>query len=85
MAEVTPESAGGMLRQACRSAGLDASGVELLRLASNAVFRLVSAPVVAWEGDSLPELERAMRVARWLTAEGFPRCGGGRSGTAPWS
>jgi aminoglycoside phosphotransferase (APT) family kinase protein len=73
--EFTPESAGTVLREACAAAGLEASGAELLRLGSNAVYRLASAPVVvriARDSRSLPEMSRAVRVARWLTEESFP-------------
>lgn len=71
----TAEVAGAVLREACRGAGLDASGAELLRLGSNAVYRLASSPVVvriAADPGVLPEMERAVRVARWLDVERFP-------------
>ncbi|NJQ00833.1 phosphotransferase enzyme family protein [Streptomyces zingiberis] len=71
----TEETAGAALRSACESAGLDAAGAELLRLGSNAVYRLVASPVIvriARDRDSLEEMERAVRVARWLAEEDFP-------------
>lgn len=71
----TPESAAAVLEEACRSAGLDPSGAELLRLGSNAVYRLAGVPVIvrtARDTGELPEAERVVRVARWLAAEGFP-------------
>jgi aminoglycoside phosphotransferase len=47
----------------------------LLRLGSNAVYHLADRPVIvrisAARGD-LAEMERAVRVARWLEGEGFP-------------
>ncbi|MEU1465592.1 aminoglycoside phosphotransferase family protein [Streptomyces sp. NPDC005727] len=71
-------TAGGtapVLRDACRSAGLDPAGAELLRLGSNAVYRLVSEPVIvriARDPAVLPEMERAVDVARWLEQSNFP-------------
>ncbi|GDY56648.1 hypothetical protein SVIO_072710 [Streptomyces violaceusniger] len=49
-------------------------GAELVRLGSHAVYRL-GAPVIvriARDPDSLEEMERAVRVARWLESEDFP-------------
>ncbi|MDF4253424.1 aminoglycoside phosphotransferase family protein [Streptomyces sp. WMMB303] len=74
-AEFTAESAGAVLGEACRSAGLDPTGAELLRLGSNAVYRLSTAPVVvriARDTDALDEMQRAVGVARWLETEDFP-------------
>ncbi|UNS98974.1 aminoglycoside phosphotransferase family protein [Streptomyces tubbatahanensis] len=74
-AEFTAESAGAVLTEACHSAGLDATGAELLRLGSNAVYRLASAPVVvriARDSDALESMQRAVGVARWLETEDFP-------------
>lgn len=74
-AELTAESAGAALREACEASGLDSSGAELVRLGSHAVYRLGSAPVIvriARDPGSLKEMERAVRVARWLEAEDFP-------------
>ncbi|WP_225849305.1 aminoglycoside phosphotransferase family protein, partial [Streptomyces sp. HPF1205] len=71
----TAEAAGAVLREACATAGLDASGTELVRLGSNAVYRLAARPVVvriARDPDALAEMERAVRVARWLEEERFP-------------
>jgi aminoglycoside phosphotransferase len=73
--EFTPEIARAVLREACAAAGLEVFGAELLRLGSSAVYRLASAPVVvriARDSRSLPELSRAVRVARWLAEESFP-------------
>lgn len=39
--EFTAETARAMLHEACASAGLDPTGAELLRIGSNAVYRLV--------------------------------------------
>ncbi|MEU4686457.1 phosphotransferase enzyme family protein [Streptomyces xinghaiensis] len=73
--EFTEESAGAALRAACESADLDPAGAELLRLGSNAVYRLATAPVIvriARDRDGLPEMERAVGVARWLAEQDFP-------------
>ena len=71
----TAEVAGAVLREACRLARLDPEGARLLRLGSNAVYQLADRPVVvrvAANPDVLPEMERAVRVARWLGEEDFP-------------
>lgn len=64
-----------MMAAACRSAGLEASGAELIRFGENALFRLASAPVIVrvargpeWMSKSRTEVA----VSRWLTDEGFP-------------
>ncbi|MGP3986568.1 phosphotransferase family protein [Streptomyces sp. 3N207] len=75
VAEFTEESAGAVLREACASAGLDLAGAELLRLGSNAVYRLSTAPVIvriARDTGALEEMQRAVGVARWLETEDFP-------------
>ncbi|WFB07392.1 aminoglycoside phosphotransferase family protein [Streptomyces sp. LX-29] len=73
--QFTESSASAVLQEACRTAGLDPSGAELLRLGSNAVYRLASISAVvriARDPGSLDEMTRAVRVARWLEAEDFP-------------
>ncbi|MFD0495730.1 aminoglycoside phosphotransferase family protein [Streptomyces rhizosphaericus] len=73
--ELTAESAGAALREACEASGLDSSGAELVRLGSHAVYRLGSAPVIiriARDPGSLEQMEQAVRVARWLETEDFP-------------
>ncbi|MFE5374142.1 phosphotransferase family protein [Streptomyces mirabilis] len=73
--EFTAESLEAVLREACGTAGLDPGGAELLRLGSNAVYRLSGSPVIvriARDPDVLEEMERAVRVARWLEAEDLP-------------
>ncbi|WP_267595699.1 phosphotransferase family protein [Carbonactinospora thermoautotrophica] len=58
----------------CRRVGLDPSGAELLRLRSNAVFRLREGVVVrvATAPDALPRVVQALEVTRWLAGRGFP-------------
>lgn len=60
---------------ACRAAGLDDRGAELIRLGENALFRLASAPVivrVARGEEWLPKSRNEVAVSRWLAAERFP-------------
>lgn len=73
--EFTADTAGAVLREACGSAGLDPDGARLLRLGSNAVYQLAGRAVVvriAANPDVLSEMDRAVRVARWLGEEDFP-------------
>ena len=63
-----------LLQQACAATGLSAAGARLLRLGSNAVYRL-AAPVVVRIGRPDADLELARRtvaVARWLKSAGYP-------------
>jgi aminoglycoside phosphotransferase (APT) family kinase protein len=63
-----------VLGRACAATGLDATGARLLRLGSNAVYRL-AAPVVARigrpEADITPA-RRTVEVARWLESADYP-------------
>ncbi|MEU5955493.1 aminoglycoside phosphotransferase family protein [Streptomyces sp. NPDC047525] len=73
--EFTAEGVEIVLREACEKAELDPTGAELLRLGSNAVYRLASLPLivrVARDPAALPEMERVVEVARWLERENFP-------------
>lgn len=73
--EFTEEGLAAVLREACAKAQLDPEGAELLRLGSNAVYRLSKSPIivrVARDLDVLEDMERAVRVARWLEAEDLP-------------
>jgi aminoglycoside phosphotransferase (APT) family kinase protein len=63
-----------VLRRACSATGLSAEAARLLRLGSNAVYRL-AAPVVVRIGR--PDADgtsarRMVRVARWLESAGYP-------------
>jgi aminoglycoside phosphotransferase (APT) family kinase protein len=63
-----------LLQEACASTGLSASGARLLRLGSNAVYRLAD-PVVARiaRPDADPETaRRTVAVARWLQSAAYP-------------
>jgi Ser/Thr protein kinase RdoA (MazF antagonist) len=63
-----------ILKQACEVADLSADGARLLRLGSNAVYRL-TVPVVARiarpEADNTPA-RRLIAVARWLESASYP-------------
>jgi aminoglycoside phosphotransferase (APT) family kinase protein len=63
-----------LLQQACTATGLNADGARLLRLGTNAVYRL-AAPVVARisRPDAGPQTaRRAVAVARWLQSADYP-------------
>lgn len=63
-----------LLQEACAVTGLSASGARLLRLGSNAVYRL-AAPVVARVArpDADPgAARRTVAVARWLESARYP-------------
>jgi len=73
-AELSPAKAGLILQKACATVGLDSHGARLLRVGSNAVFRL-TAPVVARisrSGASVDQARRAVAVARWLESVDYP-------------
>src|SRR6202042_2807806 len=62
------------LYQACAAVGLDADDARLLRLGSNAVYRLL-APIVARisrPGIDIDVVRRAVAVARWLESANYP-------------
>ena len=63
-----------LLQEACVARGLDATGARLLRLGSNAVYRL-EAPVVVRigrPGAGNAAVYRTVAVARWLSSAGYP-------------
>ncbi|MBP2703085.1 aminoglycoside phosphotransferase family protein [Microbispora sp. RL4-1S] len=68
------EEAFGVLREVCAQVGLDAGGARLMRLRSNAVFKLRGELVVriATAPDALTRLPVVLAVARWLSDRGFP-------------
>ncbi|MFQ3555879.1 aminoglycoside phosphotransferase family protein [Streptomyces gramineus] len=73
--EFTAEGLEPVLQEACETAGLDSRGAELLRLGSNAVYRLTSLPVIvriARDRSVLADMDRAVGVARWLGTQDFP-------------
>ncbi|MGW2981689.1 phosphotransferase enzyme family protein [Streptomyces humidus] len=69
----TSAGAARVLRAACRAAGLDDRGAELIRFGENALFRLASVPVVvriARGKEWVSTARKEVAVARWLAAEG---------------
>jgi aminoglycoside phosphotransferase len=63
-----------VLNLACRIAGLDPESARLLRMGSNAVYRL-SAPVIARisrSGVDVDDARRTVAVAIWLESVGYP-------------
>jgi hypothetical protein len=72
--ELNEDTAYELLRQACELVGLDDEDARLMRLGSNAVFRLTE-PVVVRVARSDAEISHARRtvaVARWLESEDYP-------------
>lgn len=67
------DGASTLLRGACRQVGLDAEGARLIRLGSNAVFRLADPVIVriASCGAGSVGARRSVRVARWLEKESY--------------
>lgn len=63
-----------VLGRACETVGLSAEGARLLRLGSNAVYRLRCPVVVriACAGTSAATARRALEVARWLESVDYP-------------
>ncbi|MGF1424932.1 aminoglycoside phosphotransferase family protein [Kitasatospora sp. LaBMicrA B282] len=64
-----------ILATACRRAGLDPAGAEVLRGHTNGVFRLGTAPVVvkvARRGTRPVGVRRTVQLVEWLTGHGFP-------------
>lgn len=63
-----------ILREVCDQVGLDTAGAELLRVRSNAVFRL-RAPIVvriATAPRAITRLPTVLAATRWLGEQGFP-------------
>ncbi len=71
--DFTSESTWRTLRSACETVGLNSEGAALLRLGSNANFRLASAPVmVRIARDHIDTVRKEVDVARWLASQDFP-------------
>jgi len=63
-----------VLDRACAIAGIDATGARLLRIGSNAVYRL-KAPIIARisrPGTDVGQVRRTVAVARWLQSVDYP-------------
>lgn len=70
----TAEAAQQALTHACQLAEIDARSVELIRMGSNAVFRIGENLIVrvAPSARLLPNAEKQIEVARWLQSVGYP-------------
>src|SRR5215831_55474 len=68
----SPESSRVLLNIACKKAGLDSDGAELLRLGGNALYRLSSAPVTVRIGRSQEDAKKEVKVGQWLASHDFP-------------
>jgi len=62
------------LEQACATVGIDAGGARLLRVGSNAVYRLKPPVIVrvSRPGADPGQVRRTVAVARWLESAGYP-------------
>src|SRR5436305_1108863 len=62
------------LNRACAIAGLDPQDARLLRLGSNAVYRLKDPVIVrvSRPGADVAHVRRTVAVARWLESVGYP-------------
>lgn len=63
-----------LLAEACTAVGLDPGGARLLRLGSNAVWRLAEWVIarIARPGAGTETARRTVEVARWLESVGYP-------------
>jgi hypothetical protein len=61
------------LDRACRHAGVDGGGAELIHVTINAIFRLASTPMIvriAGSPNLLPKVKRVVAAAAWLEQQG---------------
>ena len=63
-----------LLTEACTATGLDSNGARLLRLGSNAVYRLAEPVVarIARPDAGTEKAQRTVEVARWLESVDYP-------------
>jgi aminoglycoside phosphotransferase (APT) family kinase protein len=73
-AALTEGTADGVLTQACEQAGLASTGAKLIRLGSNAVYRLADPVIVriSRDADTVDNVTRQVQVARWLEQADYP-------------
>ncbi|KAA5836020.1 aminoglycoside phosphotransferase family protein [Saccharopolyspora hirsuta] len=71
---LTQETAQHALVAACEQVGLDPAGAELIRIGSNAVYRLKTPVIVriTRDGESIENARKQVAVARWLEAQDYP-------------
>ncbi len=71
--EFTSQTARVTLAAACEAAGLDSRGASLLRLGSNASYRLAAHPVVVRIAPgNMDVVVKEVAIARWLAESRFP-------------
>jgi Phosphotransferase enzyme family len=71
--EFTSETALRTLQAACAAVGLDGRGAQLLRLGTNANYRLEAHPIMARIAPGrIEDVRKEINVARWLARSGFP-------------
>lgn len=73
-ATLTEATAYGVLAEACARVGVDPTGAKLIRLGSNAVYRLAEPVIVriGRDADTVENVTRQVLVARWLEQAGYP-------------
>lgn len=71
---LTENTARQVLEKVCDQVGLDPTGATLVRLGSNAVYRLAEPVIVriAADGATADEVRRQVLVARWLEDVDYP-------------
>ncbi|MER6797206.1 aminoglycoside phosphotransferase family protein [Amycolatopsis mediterranei] len=71
---LTETSARELADAACKKAGIDGADAELIRIGSNAVFRLPGRIIlrIGRERDGFEGARRQVGVAHWLASENFP-------------
>jgi aminoglycoside phosphotransferase (APT) family kinase protein len=73
-AALTEGTAYGVLVKACEPVGVDPTGAKLVRLGSNAVYRLAEPVIVriSRDVDTVENVMRQVLVARWLEQAAYP-------------
>jgi Ser/Thr protein kinase RdoA (MazF antagonist) len=73
-AALTEETAHRVLAKACDLVEVDSTGAKLIRLGSNAVYRLAEPVIVriSRDADTVENVTRQVQVARWLEQAGYP-------------
>ncbi|MCI2423980.1 aminoglycoside phosphotransferase family protein [Saccharopolyspora sp. K220] len=71
---LTEETAEHALVAACGHARLDPAGAELIRIGSNAVYRLKTPVIVriTRDSESIENAQKQVAVARWLESQSYP-------------
>ncbi|MFL6123259.1 phosphotransferase [Actinophytocola sp.] len=73
-AALTEETAHDFLAKACEQVDVDPTGAKLVRLGSNAVYRLAEPVIVriSRDADTVENVTRQVQVARWLEQADYP-------------